>query len=143
MASKGQLTGMTGTFLVSAQLSNLGFTVSTTSRSAAGADVLVTNDQCNVAYAVQVKTNNKRANAWLLGNKQPPVGGKTYIYAFVNLINDSSGLLTAEYFLVPSTKVHEVAILANEDGPDSKWRPYVVMRESIEKYSNKWGIFKA
>ena len=143
MASKGQLTGMTGTFLVAAQLSNLGFTVSTTSRSAAGADILVTNDECSVAYSVQVKANGKKANAWLLGNKQPPQGGKIYIYVFVNLISDKSGVLSAEYFVVPSAIVYKIAILANESNLESKWRPYVVMRDKIEKYFNKWGAFKA
>lgn len=40
MASKGQMTGMLGVYLVAAELSRLGFIVSPTSRSAAGADLL-------------------------------------------------------------------------------------------------------
>jgi hypothetical protein len=140
MASKGQLTGMTGTFLVAAQLSDLGFTVSTTSRGAAGADILVTDDACRVAYSVQVKSNAKKSNAWLLGNKEPPVGTKTHLYAFVNLTRDNSGVLCAEYFLVPSTVVRKIAIRANKDNAKIEMeaicclaRPYREVPQQLER----------
>ena len=55
MASKGQMTGMIGAYLVAAELSKQGFIVSPTSRSAAGADLLVTDQACLKAWSVQVK----------------------------------------------------------------------------------------
>jgi hypothetical protein len=64
MASKGQFTGMIGSFLVAAQLSARSLIASTTSRSAAGADILVTDAECHVAFSVQVKTNSKSAGFW-------------------------------------------------------------------------------
>jgi hypothetical protein len=44
MAIPTQLTGMTGVYLAAAELSRLGFVVSPTSRSARGADLLVTGE---------------------------------------------------------------------------------------------------
>jgi len=46
MSSKGQTTGMLGVYLVAAELSRRGFTVSPASRSARGADLLVTDEEC-------------------------------------------------------------------------------------------------
>ncbi|MDI6773420.1 MAG: aspartate ammonia-lyase, partial [bacterium] len=51
---------------MAAELANRGFTVSLTSRSAKGADLLVTDQSCNQAFSVEVKTNSKRASFWLL-----------------------------------------------------------------------------
>jgi DNA invertase Pin-like site-specific DNA recombinase len=58
------MTGMLGVYLVAAELSKLGFIVSPTSRSAAGADLLVTDQKCCKAWSVQVKTQMKVANYW-------------------------------------------------------------------------------
>jgi len=46
MATKAQSTGMHGVFLVAAELAKRGYVVSTTSRNAMGADLLVTDDRC-------------------------------------------------------------------------------------------------
>jgi len=64
--SKGQKTGMRGVYLVTAELSRLGFIVSPTSRSAAGADILVTEQKCQRTYSVQVKTNAGISSKYLL-----------------------------------------------------------------------------
>ena len=53
--------GMLSVFLVAAELSRRGFTVSPTSRNARVADLLVTDQDCRWAFSVQVKTNAKRA----------------------------------------------------------------------------------
>lgn len=136
MASKGQFTGMTGTFLVAAQLSAKSLIASTTSRSAAGADILVTGAECHVAFSVQVKTNSKASGFWLLGKKEPSKGSDSHIYAFVNLGKDQSGDVTGDYYLVPSKVVRKIARF----GGDS-WQNYSVYKEDIEKYRNNWGVF--
>jgi hypothetical protein len=66
MANKGQMTGMLEVYLVAARLCKLDWIVSITTRSAAGADLLVTDHLCQKAWSVQVKTNSSRANFWLL-----------------------------------------------------------------------------
>jgi hypothetical protein len=66
MMSKFQ-TGMHGVFLTAAELTHRGFIVSLTSRNAFGADLLVTDDQCQRTWSVQVKTNQSTSpNFWLL-----------------------------------------------------------------------------
>ena len=136
MASKGQFTGMTGAFLVAAQLSSKSLVASTTSRGAAGADILVTNAECEVAFSVQVKTNSKSAGFWILGKKEPSRGSKSHIYAFVNLGKDESGDITGDYYLVPSAVVRKVARFGDE-----KWRNYSVYKADIMKYRNDWRLF--
>lgn len=137
MASKGQFTGMTGSFLVAAQLSSRSLVASTTSRSAAGADILVTDAECRVAFSVQVKTNSKSARFWLLGKKEPSRGTDSYIYAFVNLGRDQSGDVTGDYYLVPSKVVHKIARYGG-----NSWPNYSVYREDIEGYRNNWDVFR-
>jgi hypothetical protein len=84
MASKGQMTGMLGVYLVAAELSKQGFIVSPTSRSAAGADLLVTDQSCLDAWSVQVKTNSGRTNFWLVGASAKKIKSKSHMYVFVN-----------------------------------------------------------
>ena len=136
MASKGQFTGMTGSFLVAAQLSARNLVASTTSRSAAGADILVTDAECCVAFSIQVKTNSKSAGFWLLGKKEPPKGSASHIYAFVNLGKDESGDVTGDYYLVPSRVVSKMASYGGDT-----WPVYSVKKADIEKYRNNWDIF--
>jgi hypothetical protein len=137
MASKGQFTGMTGAFLVAAQLSSRRFVASTTSRNAAGADILVTDADCLNAFSVQVKTNGKRAAFWILGRKEPTNTSATYVYAFVNLFKYEQCEIAAEYYLVPSNVVCKVARFGGD-----KWPNYSVYREDIKKYRNEWSIFE-
>ena len=56
--SKHELTGMRGVYLVAAELSARGLVASPTSRSAAGVDLLVTDERCARAFSVQVKTKS-------------------------------------------------------------------------------------
>ena len=57
MASKARMTGMLGVYLTAVELVKRGFIVSPTSRSAMRADLLVTDQLCQRAWSVQVKTN--------------------------------------------------------------------------------------
>ena len=82
--NKGQMTGMLGVYLVAAELSKQGFIVSPTSRSAVGADLLVTDQSCQKAWSVQVKTNSWRSNFWLVGASAKKIRSQSHIYVFVN-----------------------------------------------------------
>ena len=59
MATSQQITGMQGAFLTAAELSKRWFIVSSPSRGAFGADLLITDHSCNRVFSVQVKTNKK------------------------------------------------------------------------------------
>jgi len=100
---KSQLTGMLGVYLTAAELTNRGFIVSPTSRSAAGADLLVTDQRCQRAFSVQVKTQRQTANYWLVGRQAREINAPTHIYVFINLRGDNR----PEYLVVPSEVVAE------------------------------------
>ena len=98
---KSQITGMLGVYLTAAELTNKGFIVSPTSRSAAGADLLVTDQKCQRAFSVQVKTQRQAANFWLVGLQAREINSPTHIYVFINLRGDNR----PEYLVVPSEVV--------------------------------------
>lgn len=108
MASKAQMTGMLGVYLVAAELSRLGFIVSPTSRSAAGADLLVTDQSCRKAWSVQVKTNAKRASFWLVGKHALKLRSDSHAYVFVNLRGDTR----PEYIVATSNHVADKVVEA-------------------------------
>jgi hypothetical protein len=136
MASKHQLTGMTGVYLVAAELSRRGFIASPTSRSAYGADLLVTDSLCQRSYAVQVKTNARAFGFWLLNKSARAVKSRGLIYALVNLRKDRT-----EYFLVPSRVLAKnVKVTPPTKTRKNYW--YSVRLEKIAKYRDAWRIFK-
>lgn len=98
---KTQLTGMLGVYLTAAELTRRGFIVSPTSRSAAGADLLVTDQYCKRAWSVQVKTQRKPANFWLVGSHARETNSPSHVYVFVNLQGDDR----PDYLVVPSEVV--------------------------------------
>jgi hypothetical protein len=134
MASKQQQTGMRGVYLVAAELAKQGFVVSPTSRNAAGADLLVTNQSCRRAYSVQVKTNEGSRNDWLLSKSAKRLKSPTHIYVFVNLL---SGGKAPEYFVVPSRVV--ATRMGRVRRPASVW--YWFEKQHASRYRAKWQLF--
>ena len=127
---------MTGVYLVAAELSRRGLIASPTSRSAYGADLLVTDSKCQRSYAVQVKTNASAFRFWLLNRHAKELRSRNLIYALVNLRKDRT-----EYYLVPSRVVARYIHISRP----SKTRKafwYSVHIRDIEKYKDKWRVFK-
>jgi hypothetical protein len=111
MATKGEMTGMLGVYLVAAELSKQGFIVSPTSRSAAGADLLVTDQACKKAWSVQVKTNSVRANYWLVGASAKKISSESHMYVFVNNARgDKPEFLVAQSAHVAEKTLYEKAV---------------------------------
>ncbi len=105
MASKQQQSGMHGVYLVAAELVAHGFIVSVTSRSAAGADLLVTDDACARAWSVQVKatinpTARSHGDYWILGPKARQLMARSHVYVFVSVRR-----VGTEFYVVPSRVV--------------------------------------
>jgi hypothetical protein len=133
MASKAQMTGMQGVYLVAAELSYRGLIVSPTSRSAAGADLLVTDLDCRSAWSVQVKTNSKKAAFWLVGTNTQTTVSKSHVYVFVNL----KGNQRPEYLVVASAEVAskvKISVRAN-----STW--YAFHAKAYGREGEGWEIF--
>ena len=105
MASRQQLAGMRGVYLVASELSRLGFIASPTSRSAIGADILVTDQSRQRSYSAQVKTNARTFNFWLLSKKAKEQVSPTHIYLLVNIRSRKDGAGEIEYYVVPSADV--------------------------------------
>ena len=98
MASRFQ-NGMQGVFLTAAELTHRGFIVSLTSRNAFGADLLVTDNECQRSWSVQVKTNkNMSANFWLLNAHCETLRSDSHVYVFVGL----NGNQRPRFLAVPS-----------------------------------------
>ena len=136
MTTKGQFTGMRGVYLVAAELSRLGFIASPTSRSAIGADILATDRSCQNTFSVQVKTNARTFNYWLLTKKAKEQVSKNHIYVLVNLRQNKAGE-TIEYYIVPSKIISEKMLYSNCKNSD--W--YAITLKSVEKYRNDWSVF--
>jgi hypothetical protein len=137
MASKHQFTGMTGLFLVAAELSKRSFIVSPTSRSAQAADLLVTDTMCKNVYAVQVKTNAATFNFWLVNKNTSQIISDNLVYALVNLRKAGP-----EFFLVPS-KVVATNIAVSKITQTSKTVWYSIDSKDIVSFKDNWEIFKA
>lgn len=136
MASKSQLTGMRGVYLVAAELSKFGFIASPTSRSAIGADILVTDQACQRTYSVQVKTNARTFNFWLLGKKAKDLVSENHIYVLVNIQLQKIGE-SIDYYVVPSKVIAEKMIYSKS--PKSDW--YSFKLADAEPYKDKWSLF--
>ncbi|HEX3674185.1 MAG TPA: hypothetical protein VHU87_07905 [Rhizomicrobium sp.] len=128
MASKGQMTGMLGVYLTAAELIRRGFIVSPTSRSAMGADLLVTDQECKKAWSVQVKTNGRNVNFWLTGKKAHKLISRSHVYVFVNAPQGEDA--RPRFYVVPSG-----IVARNVKGPP--WYPYY----RNEHYEGKWSVF--
>ena len=115
---------MQGVFLAAAGLTCRGFVVSLTARNAFGADLLVTDDRCEHAWFVQVKTNqDASANFWLLNAHTEKLKSDTHVYVFVAL----RGNQRPSFLVVPSRIVAE-NVLKETARSGSVW--YSFMRDT-------------
>lgn len=139
VAAKPHMTGMYGVYLVAAELTKRGLVVSPTSRSAFGADLLVTDGTCKRAWSVQVKTNFGRPSFWLLNAHAAATKSKTHLYVLVNLgqKNAHQRLSLPDFYVVPS----DVLARRMRTSPRSASTFYSIHRKRIPEYKDKWQIF--
>ena len=135
MATRAQFSGMRGVYLVAAELVARGFIVSPTSRSAAGADLLVTDATCAHAWSVQVKATDKptvrgATSYWLLGKHAHLLRARSHMYVFISVRRDRT-----EFFVVPSRVVAKNVHVVKR--PKSTWYSWVKQ----ERYRDAWHLF--
>ena len=138
MSNIKQLTGVRGVYLVAAELSKRGFIAVPTSRSARGADILVTNQNCTIAFSVQVKTNTRTFNLWLLNKDYGKMVSDTHIYVLVN-IRTSKDRENIDYFVVPSEYVANHAETSKAKTTSSVW--HQIYLKDVEEFRDKWDMF--
>ncbi len=136
------MTGMQGVYLVAAALTKWGLVVSPTSRSAFGADLLVTDQNCKRAWSVQVKTNVGRPNNWLLSKHSFETKSDTHVYVLVNLgqKNARQRLSPPDFYVVPSWVL---ARRMRKTPPRGRTRSifYYIPRVKVLEFKDKWGAF--
>jgi hypothetical protein len=133
MAAKGMMTGMLGTYLAAAELTQKGLVVSITSRNARGADLLVTDQAYKRTWSIQVKTNRKAASFWLLSKDYRDITSATHIYVFINL----RGNERPDYYVVPSGVVAKLGQTTTE----GRSIFYSFWRKDAKRYHERWSIF--
>ena len=136
MTAVQQQTGMRGVYLVAAEMAARGLVVSPTSRSALGADLLVTDASCNRAFSVQVKTNGTSRTFWLLNRRAKELKARSHVYVFVNILTNKR---TPEYFVVPSKVVAQRMRMIRR--PNSTW--YFLTQMDALRYRDKWQLLGA
>ena len=132
--SKHQITGMLGVYLTAVELIKRGFIVSPTSRSAMGADLLVTDQRCCNTWSVQVKTNAKSAKFWLTNERSKGLASKSHVYVFVNA-KPKAG--EPEFYVVPSGVVARKIKTTPPRSTGSIWHSYW----KDERYKDGWDVF--
>src|SRR5712692_611578 len=131
MASKSMMSGMRGVYLVAAELVARGFIVSVTSRSAAGADLLVTDHACNQAWSVLVMATPKATTYWLCGPKARQLRARSHVYVFVARMAGRP-----EFYVVPSRVVAKHVKIVHRKR--STWYSWVKQ----ERYRNAWYLLR-
>jgi len=127
MRANGQMTGVLGVYLTAAELTKLGFIVSPTSRSAFGADLLVTDQRCRKAF----KANRKAAKFWLVNSHVAASTSESHVYVFVNIRGENR----PDYFVVPS---QEVARIHRVDPAKTGSIWYSVHQSDMPDYAEAW-----
>lgn len=131
--AKQFFTGMRGVFLVAAELCQLGFIVSPTSRGAAGADLLVTDKSCKRAFSVQVKTDATKNKFWLLNKQAKELVSPTHIYILVKLGEKGE----KEFFIIPSKVIAEKMMIDKNKKSTFPYFDYL----DAEPYRGRWDLF--
>ncbi|UGX93645.1 hypothetical protein G6321_00050055 [Bradyrhizobium barranii subsp. barranii] len=129
------MTGMLGTFLAAAELTQKGLVVSITSRNARGADLLAADQEFGRVWSIQVKTNSKPAGFWLLSKDYKDLSSPTHVYLFVNLRGD----VKPDYYVVPSRVVKKLGTTTPVRSGGSIWHQF--SRKDAEPYKSKWAMF--
>jgi hypothetical protein len=132
------MTGMQGVYLVATELTKRGLVVSPTSRSAFGADLLVTDQKCKHAWSVQVKTNFDRRKFWLLSKHARETRSDTHVYVLVNLGQKNPHQMGSppDFYVVPSR------ILARRMGKTTpRGHLQSISQHKIIEFKNKWKLF--
>jgi hypothetical protein len=131
MATTSQMSGMRGVYLVAAELVARGFIVSVTSRSAAGADLLVTTQDVRTAWSVQVKATPKPATYWLLGPKARQLRARSHVYVFVARMAGQP-----EFYVVPSRVVAKHVKVKHRKR--STWYSWIKQ----QRYRDAWHLLR-
>lgn len=123
--TKQLFSGMRGAYAVATELSKREYIVSPTSRSAKGADLLVTDAECRKTFSVQVKFD-RRGKFWLI---REVLVSPQHIYVFVTPNGE-----THDFYVVPSKDAERLHVIPERGLPS-------ISQQAIEDYRGWWEAF--
>ncbi len=95
------LVGVAGEYLVAGELTLRGYIASITLRNSRGIDIVASNSDGTKSVSIQVKTNSKGENKWILNKKSETFFSDHHYYIFVSL----KTLGTRPQFYIVSSKI--------------------------------------
>lgn len=148
--------GLAGEYYVLAQLTQRGMVATLTLSNTKGVDILVTNQDINKLYKVEVKTTDRKPIVeklfgkkpfyyWIMGEKHEKIVDKNLFYVFVNLQGENS---LPKFFVVPSRYVaryvrwqHKHWLKSRKKkGKSTTMRKFRIEADDT-KYLNNWSVF--
>jgi len=147
--------GLAGEYYVLAQLTARGMVATLTLGNTKGVDILVTNQELNKLFKVEVKTSTRKPGrskyfgdgrfyAWAMNEKHERILDINLFYCFV-YIRDAITL--PKFFLVPSMDVADYVSeqhkywLKVSGGKDTLMRQFRIHEADPHNYENNWLIF--
>ena len=148
-------TGLAGEFYALAQLTHRDLVATLTLGNTKGVDILVTNQELNKLYKVEVKTSSTKAGrakqfgdgkfySWTMGKKHETIVDENLVYCFIKLLDVGQLPL---FFLVDSHSVakyvkwqHEYWLSTDSKRKDSDMRQFRIPVEDPEGYQNNWKL---
>lgn len=152
MKSSRSLVGITGAYFVAAELSQLGYVATVTSRNTEGIDVLASSSDGSRTVSIQVKTSGseqrtKFSGSWIMQKKHEGIFSTNFFYVFVDL---KPGSEKPDFYVVPSAVVAKYVKQSHANWlrtrsksgkkhKDNPMRLFEISDDKIAlKYLNKW-----
>jgi len=143
------LSGISGEYFVAGELAKEGYTASLTLKNTKGVDILTTNEKGNKFACIQVKTNTKKDNFWILSKNDEEYKGDKFYYVFVTLWGKDD---KPDYYIVPCKEVTKRAkeyfkrlankwIQKGQSKKDNGIREFR-LRAGDSKYYNNWSVLR-
>jgi len=146
------LTGLAGAHFVAAELSQLGYIATLTSRNTEGVDILASSIDGSKTVSIQVKSSAAEqrvrfTRSWILSKKNENISSNTLFYVFVDL---KLGNEKPDFYIVPSKVVADYVkethskwlktpSKTGKTHKDTDMRLYEIYNDKVaEKYLNKW-----
>jgi hypothetical protein len=147
MSISNQTVGVTGTYLVAAELSRRGFVALVTTRNTESVDIIASNPKVGKSASIQVKATRgigktKRGEVyWILSKKAERLRQPHFFYVFVTVSD------LPRYYVVPSRNVADYVARIHRAWLKKRGRHGRRHKDSSmrmwlanEKYRDKWQL---
>ena len=148
--------GLAGEFYTLAQLTHRGLVATLTLGNTKGVDILVTNQEINSLYKVEVKTTDtkprkeslfgeEKSFTWTMGQKHETIIDPNLVYCFVNMETPDN---LPRFFLVPSEDVSQYVKWQHEYWLSTRtkavkattMRVFRIPVSDPNEYENNWNL---